>query len=164
MLSKRKSHAFNKDCYLLGMDDQGVRYWLESPSWDCNWYWGFGYIETYTLNDFPNISKDINTHQHWDGFLGEGKSKKSDYDYCHHINESRCFVETVLTDEESWEISDLMSRFYTLKEMANIFHSGTSRLTSNTLHKTKNDDFMKWINELELPALMDRVIKILSPN
>jgi hypothetical protein len=47
MLSKRKSHAFGKDIYLIGKDKSGTNYWLESPSWDCDWYWGFGYIETY---------------------------------------------------------------------------------------------------------------------
>ena len=48
MLNKKKIHVFGKDAYLLGKDDQGIQYWLESPSWDCDWYWGFGYVETYT--------------------------------------------------------------------------------------------------------------------
>ena len=37
--------------YLLGRDEEGINYWLEEPSWDCGWYWGFGYVETYTTNE-----------------------------------------------------------------------------------------------------------------
>ena len=163
MLQKRKSNAFGKDVYLIGKDSNGINYWLESPSWDCEWYWGFGYVETYTSNNNPSLSRDINSHQHWDGFLGKEKAKNDQYGYAHHINESKEFEETVLTESESWEISDLMSRFYTMKTMATILHGGTAHLTSNTKHKTKNDEFMKWINETELPKLMNRVIEILSP-
>ena len=45
-MKKEKRKAFGKKIYLLGKDAEGVKYWLEEASWDCNWYYGFGYIET----------------------------------------------------------------------------------------------------------------------
>ena len=47
-LKKRKSHAFGKDCYLIGRDKYGDLIWLEAAKWDCEWYWGFGYTHTGT--------------------------------------------------------------------------------------------------------------------
>jgi len=169
MLKKRKSNAFGKDIYLIGQDEQGINYWLEAPSWDCGWYWGFGYIETYTNNRYPERSRDINSHSHWCGLVGvqhhydwEKKCNVED-DYVHHVNETKQLKETVLTDHESWELSDLMKRFEVMKDMAEILKHGTGHLTSSGEHKTKNDEFLKWINEVELPELFQAVIKILDP-
>jgi len=170
MLSKRKSHAFGKDIYLIGKDKSGINYWLESPSWDCGWYWGFGYIETYTNNNYPEKSRDIESHSHWSGLVGE--QYKYDFDnkievkdkYVYHINDSRQLVETTLTDKESWELSDLMKRFYILKEMTEVLNCGTANLTSSGDYKTKNDEFLNWINKIELPKLFQAVIKILDPD
>lgn len=50
-MKKEKRHAFGKDIYLLGVDADGTRYWLEAPSWDCGWYWGFGYVEVYDYEE-----------------------------------------------------------------------------------------------------------------
>ena len=49
----------------------GEKIYLSAPSWDCDWYWGFGYIETYTNNNNPNKSKDIKSHQHAENFISE---------------------------------------------------------------------------------------------
>ena len=71
-INKNKSHAFNKDIYLLGSDSDGIKYWLEAPSWDCDRYWGFGYVETYTNNENPSLSKDIKSHSHIESsFMGK---------------------------------------------------------------------------------------------
>lgn len=169
-IAKRKVTVFGDVNYLLGQDADGINYWLEAPKWDCGWYWGFGYIGTYTNNRFPERSRDINSHQHWDSFI-VGEQEHYDFekhayvkdDYVHHLNANKNFVATVLTDNESWELADLMKRFYTMKEMAEILEHGTGHLTSNTEHKTLNDEFRKWINEVELPALFKRVAGILEP-
>ncbi len=58
-MQKQMDHAFNKDVYLLGKDSEGISYWLEAPSWDCGWYWGFGYVETYRSNRKPSTARDI---------------------------------------------------------------------------------------------------------
>lgn len=171
MLQKRKSHAFGKDIYLVGREkgEHGRLVWLESPSWDCGWYWGFGYMETYTNDRSPQIARDIQSHSHWSGFLGKVESydfaKKTWVlgEYRHHINESDLIAETVLTTAESWLISDLMKSFYTLKEAAEVLGRGGSHLTTDPEATTQNVEMAKEINQVILPKIFKRVLAILTP-
>lgn len=158
-LEKRKDHAFGKDVYLLGRDEYGDLIWLEAPSWDCGWYWGFGYVEVYTNQKHPSRSRDIQSHSHFDGLVGF-KTEKGNY--VHHLNESPKIQETVLTDRESWELADLMKTFYTLKEAASIYHNGNSHVSSSAL-SLKNADIAKQINEVDIPRVTARVLEILTP-
>lgn len=162
MLQKRKSHAFGKDVYLLGENENGELLWLESPSWDCGWYWGFGYVETYNYGGRrdPKSCTDIQSHQHFDGLVW---FNDDDHKYIYHINESPSLCETVLTDRESWELSDLMKRFYTLREAAEMFGRGTAHFTSNTRHDSTNKEIATYINEVELPNIFKAVLDILTP-
>ena len=100
-MNKRKSRAFGKDVYLVGINQYDEFVWLEEPSWDCGWYWGFGYLEVYTNQKQPNNSRDITSHTHWN-FNGEMHQWK----------------ETVLTDEELSEVNDMFDAFYSYKEIA----------------------------------------------
>lgn len=63
-MKKQITHAFNKQIYLLGKNKHNKLVWLEEPSWDCDWYWGFGYMETYTNNTNPSKARDISSHTH----------------------------------------------------------------------------------------------------
>lgn len=158
-ICKRQSRAFNKDLYLVGETKDGEFVWLESPSWDCNWYWGFGYMETFTNNLHPERARGISSHQHFEGFVGF-KNEKGDY--VHHINESPMLKSTVLSDKESWELSDLMKQFYTLKDTAAIYHTGNAHLTSGGIDN-KNPAGEKEINEVIMPKIFARIIEILTP-
>lgn len=40
LLAKKTINKFGKH-YLLGINKEGKHIWLEEPSWDCGWYWGF---------------------------------------------------------------------------------------------------------------------------
>ena len=156
-MNKKISRAFGKDIYLLGKNEYGEFIWLESPSWDCDWYWGFGYVETYTNNKRPDLARDVSSHSHFNGLVWH----KDNGEYIYHINE---IMETPLTDSESWELSDLMKRFYTLRESAEVFHRGNANYTSKTGHDSTNHEMEKYINEVELPKIFARIIEILSPN
>ena len=68
-----------EDYYLIGKDNTGERVWLEKPSWDCGWYWGFGYLQTMQGNREPSRARDINSHTHWDSRVDE--SHKNAYDW-----------------------------------------------------------------------------------
>lgn len=149
-IKKKKSHAFGKDIYLLGVDKHGDKLWLEAASWDCNWYWGMGYVETYTNQDNPSIAKDITSHSHVDGLLKD----------CHHFNE--VLIESVLTDKESWELADLYKSFYTLKDTAEIFHTGNSNLTTTGID-LKDKQLETHINKVVLPKIFERIYEILTP-
>lgn len=172
MLEKRKviARPGRKTVYLLGADKDGILYWIEEASWNCGWYWVFGYVETYTNNAKPQISRDIQSHQHFDGFIGKQESYNLEKrcwqlssNYVHHLNdEHSVFAETVLTDNESWQLSELMKRFYILKETAELFGRGGAYI-SEADENLKRPEIVKEINEVILPALFEEVYSLLSP-
>ena len=145
-MKKQTTVAFNKKIYLLGKDAEGTKYWLEAPSWDCDWYWGFGYVETYTNNNCPSKAADINSHQHFDSlFLND--SKVSAFDSFKEF-----FKETTLDQKEIHLLIDYMSSFYKLKDVAKTLGVGYSNMTETA----------KEINEKILPAIFKRIDILLS--
>ena len=145
-MKKQTTVAFNKKIYLLGKDAEGTKYWLEAPSWDCDWYWGFGYVETYTNNDCPSRARDIESHQHFDG-LFLNNSTVSAFDTFKAF-----FKETTLDQKEIHLLIDYMSSFYKLKDVAKTLGVGYSNMTETA----------KEINEKILPAIFKRIDILLS--
>lgn len=159
ILPKKKSHAFGKDCYLLGRhkDDRGI-IWLEASSWDCGWYWGFGHIETYTNQMNPSKAKDILSHSHFNSLVGH----KEGGSYIYHLNE--VLTDSTLTDNESWILSDLMKTAYALRETAEIYRRGGSNLSGGgKLDVLVDKEQLTKINEVQLPAIFDKIYQLLSP-
>ena len=156
-MKKQTTIAFNKKIYLLGADAEGTKYWLEAPSWDCGWYFGFGYVETYTNNNYPNRSRDINSHQHFDSlFLND--SKVNAFDAFREF-----FKETTLDKKEIWLLIDYMHSFYTLKKAAEVFGTGYSHMTEKAkLSEVQNIEMAKEINEKMLPAIFKQIDILLS--
>jgi len=175
VLNKEKSHAFRKDIYLLGEDKEGTKYWLESPTWDCDWYWGFGYVETYTNNKNPHIARDISSHQHIDSsFMGQMEkydSKKGCFvkaDYIHNIYDAPLLDKTTFTENEGWKLSELFKQFYLLKDMAAYCHKKpVVGCNCTTVHEVDNNDNVKgWydeINKVMIPKITNEILRILTP-
>lgn len=155
-MKKQISKAFGKTIYLLGKDKDGIKYWLEEPSWDCGWYWGFGYIETYTNNNDPTHSRDIESHQHFDSlFLNQNKCARDAF--------KEFFVETPLSDDEIWELVDYMKTFYTLEGVAELFKHGYSHQTERAKIETlTREDLTKEVNEKMLPELFNKIRDLLT--
>lgn len=154
---KRKDFTFNKDIYLLGQDADGTNYWLEAASWDCDWYWGFGYIETYTNNNNPSRARDIESHSHFDS-LG-AKENKNLYDAF-----KEKFIVTPLSDKELWTLCELMKSFYTAKKYAEMLHTGGAHYTTNPCRDIiQNDKEYNRINKIVIPAICKEVYALLSP-
>lgn len=156
-MEKKMVRVFGKENYLLGVDESGIRYYLQKESWDCGWYWGLGYVETFTNNRNPERSKDISSHQHFDGLFFKN-TRKNGYDAFKEF-----FVETPLTNNEIWELVDLMRTAYTLRESAELFGRGYSHYTSKAkLEDVVKPDYVENINQVMIPAVMDRVRTILT--
>lgn len=156
-MKKRTEEAFGKEVYLLGKDEYGILYWLCEPSFDCNWYWGFGYISSYTDNDNPKWARDICTHQHFQMFL-DGIHGNFYVDAWKYF-----FNESTLSDEEVWHLMELMKTAYALKEMAAIYHRGGSNISKPICKKLLiNTDKEKEINEILLPKIFEEIKKLLS--
>lgn len=156
-MNKEKLYKFGKNIYLLGRrKEDNKKVYLEDASWDCGWYWGFGYLETYT-NENIEIARDIQTHSHFDTDILKGKSHGFD-------NFKEYFSETPLSDDEIWEICDYMQTFYTLRETAEIFGRGYSHFTEAAkIDKLKIDEYVENINKNLLPLLFDKIRNILTP-
>ena len=73
---------------------------LEKHSWDCGWYWGFGYIG------------NKNTHFHFDSLLENTKYA------------SEIFKQTNISDSDWWVIRDLFKQAYALKAAAETYRYG----------------------------------------
>ena len=142
IMDKRISHAFGKDVYLLGKDKDNEIVWLESPKWDCGWYWGFGYIETYTNRNNPSMAKDISSHTHWDTI---------------HENAFNAFSEKTFSENEYKELKELFVKFYKLRKKADNLHSKLEY--KNKYSKKRYND----INKIEIPFITMKIINILKP-
>jgi hypothetical protein len=138
-------NVFSNNIYLLGVDENNIKYWLNSPSWDCEWYWGFGYIHTYTNNNNPEKSKDIDSLSHIGGYSNP-PYKDQDYNF---LNDS-ILIKTTYNLEEKKELIELFNEFYSLRGQAN---------------KAHNTDNAIWIglNKFDLPKVINRIIEILTP-
>ncbi len=159
MMKKRKSHAFGKDCYLLGKGKDGLYYWLEKAKWDCDWYWGLGYIKSYTNSKCPECSKDIFSHRHFDTlFLKCNSTHKIYVDAWNDF-----FEESVLTEKEVWTLMELMKTAYLTREYSDMLFRGSSGISSNTAESIiKNDTEYERINDIVIPEIMKRVYNLLS--
>lgn len=155
-MKKKKTHAFSKDVYLLGMDKNGTYYWLEQAKFECSWYWALGYVETYTNNKDPERARDINSHQHFDELFFSGPSHGFD-------NFKNFFVETPLSDAEIWQVMEIMKSLYTAREFSDMIYRGGSNYTKNPCADTIKDLAQyKKINEAVIPALLEKLYQILS--
>ena len=149
-LEKKKSHAFGKDVYLIGSIDGKYR-WLEAPKWDCGWYWGFGYVEEYTSHQYPNISKDIVSHQHMSSLLING------YEFSK-------FDGIVLNDKEKWQFAELFKQFYLLREMAEFSHKEkpSCNIAESLVDHGNLKSWNEEINTVMIPKITSKILELLG--
>ena len=155
-MKKTTSTAFGKKVYLLGADDDGVYYWLKEACWDCGWYWGGGYVSTYTNNKNPQKAKDINSHRHFNGLFFNGN--KNGFNAFKDF-----FNETPFSDGEIWQICKLLKSFYVAREYSDFLHREGAHYTTNKASATiKNDAEYNRINKSVIPSIMYKLYKILE--
>lgn len=155
-MKKNSFSKFGHKYYLLGTDKEGIKYFLEEASWDCDWYWGGGYIETFTNNTNPVCSRDIDSHHHFNlMFL---TYNKNGFDMFKDF-----FKETPFTDNEIWKICELMKSFYVAREYSDMIYRGGAHYTSNPAKETIiNKDEYTRINKVVIPTIMTELYKILE--
>lgn len=144
--------------YLGKNDDEKI--YLSAPSWDCGWYWGFGYIgsnnrhyhidglttiETYNYEAKAFTHKSVNLY---DGFK-------------EHFGDT--FI--VKRDKDIWTLAELFKSFYTLRETAEMLGSGSAHLTNNPCKDLIiNKAEVERINNVVLPQIFEEIYKILHRN
>ena len=151
-MNKQIKYCGGEKMYLLGKNKlTGKKVWLVAPSWDCDWYWGFGYLEQF------NNRNNLESHTHFDSQFFN-RPNKSGFDA---FNEY--FSECVLTTNEIWELLDYMRTFYSLKNCAGVFHRGGSHYTDSAVfNEMKDDSVYNLINHEKLPALFKRIDNLLK--
>jgi len=110
-----------------------TRIYIDKPSFDCEWYWSFGYLgnkdEHYHLNGYQN-GRNTDIHS----------ALSSDYD----LNPS--------IEKNLWVFCELALSIYKLKESAELFHLGGAHMTTNPHRKSlKKISYERTINEKLLP-------------
>ena len=154
-MKKKISSAFGKKQYLLGVDKEGIYYWLEEASWDCEWYWGFGYIETFTNNKNPQLAKDINSHSHFDVMFFNNRGGYTAF--------TEFFEDMTVDEEELWELLELMKTFYILSEYSECIHRGGAHYTTNPIAEDiKSTSEYDRINKVLIPKITNEVYSLLS--
>jgi len=89
------------DKILLGNTTQYGRLYLSKHSWDCGWYWGFGYIGNSSL------------HMHIESLIN------GEYDVNKIFDGS-----TGITQDQWWIIRDLFTQAYALQKAAEVYQYG----------------------------------------
>ena len=142
-----------KPVYLLGADKKGIYYWLGEPDFYCGWYWWFGFVETYTCNEKPNLSLDIKSNEHAIHFYKEWAAGR--------------LVETTFSDEEKWALCELFDDFYLLRDLAEAQYREDGQLGHYTnkchgvnFHNVIRDGLN--INRDCIPFVMAKIVSILS--
>lgn len=152
-MKKQTIEKFGKKYYLLGTrKEDNKKVWLEQASFDCDWYWGIGYIEV-----FNRTYTDIDEHTHFDSLFLETNVYNSFKDY---------FNETTLNDNEIWQLLELMHTIYRLRKYSDTIYQNGSHITSNNIeNKIFSEDIYKKmynkINNEDIPKLLKEVYNLL---
>ena len=152
-MNKEVRKVNGKYQFLLGKKD-GEKYWLEKASFDCEWYWGIGYVESYRGNG--SSDRSWTSHQHFDGlFLKPAKFVEGFKEF---------FDETPFNSDEIWEILELMQSAYTCRKYSDMLHTGGSHITSRVrVDLIKNDAEYGRLNNAVIPTILNTLYKILAP-
>lgn len=119
----------------------GENIYLSAPSWDCGWYWGFGYIG------------NSNCHYHIDSVIENNlESLEKEFSEALYIAPSLRL-----------KFIELFKTFYDLKNVAEIYNRGGSQITKNPcVDIIKNSIEVERINKVILPAIFDAIYDILE--
>lgn len=136
-LGKLKSDA--------GSYADGEVIWLTKHSWDCGWYWSFGYLG----------NRDC--HFHFDSILFL-KDSKGNILY----TASDLFQETNISDKEWWVIRDLFVQAYALQKAAEVYrHGGHQTSQKGVTDVIQNLEMSNRLNE-DLKKLLDTLWDFVS--
>lgn len=151
-MKKEVRNVRGKFQFLLGMKD-GECYWLEQASWDCDWYWGLGYVESY--RGHGRADRSWSSHQHFDGlFLKPAKFVDGYKEF---------FDEQPFTDEEIWTLLELMQSAYIARKYAEMLYTGGAHTAFNPARDyIMNGAEYDRINKKVIPSIMNEVYRLMK--
>lgn len=140
ILNKKVLNTFDDTYYLIGIDHDDIEYYLVRGTFDCDWYWSGGYIETFTT-----YYNDIHSHEHYDTAIINGEKLSNPTG-----NFDKIFKNTTLREDEIWQFHELMHTFYIAKNAMEMAHRGGAGVSSNPKlrDKIENEDIYNYYNDL----------------
>ena len=139
-----KQTIFKEDFKMgIGKTDDRNTVVLKAPSFDCGWYWGFGYLSNKWV------------HYHMNGLmitdnLFDGLKKE--------FGDSL----VIKNEKDLWTFCELMKTFYTLKDTAEVLERGGSNYGDNPIKNIiQNKKEANRINKKVMIALFDAIENIL---
>lgn len=136
-----------KDFRIGVMDGRGVM--LRVPSFDCWWYWGFGYLG----------NRDCRFHlDHLDS-MDSKLANKNLYDQLIGL-----FGDSLtIPKDRLWTFCEIVKTIYTLKEAAEVFGRGGSRYTQNPDKNALTvPEYVRHINDELIPMQIRSLWALLS--
>ena len=122
------------DKIYLGNTTQCGGLYLSKHSWDCGWYWGFGYIGNNSC------------HMHIDSLMGAEYDIRSIFD-----------KGSPITQNQWWIIRDLFTQAYALKKAAEVYQHGGHQTTKPGITDCiKNLEMAALINK-DLEIVLNKV-------
>ena len=126
------------------------RIYLSTPTFDCDWYWGFGYLGNshchYPLDSYQ-AEQGSGEHRNIDMF----DALSTDYDLCSALKDTG----------NLWKFCELFKTAYALAEVAKVFKRGGSHYSKNPCQELlKNPGMYEHINFVLLPTLFKEMDKI----
>lgn len=156
MENKEVFEWHGKKYFYLGTDEDGLKYYLEEGHFDCDWYWGFGYVVTFDNNLNPVDSEDYDFFTHFDTLFFT--KNRNGYD---EFKESLSNIP--LTDSEVWTLVELMKSFYTARAYSDMLHTGGSNYTTNPLaDMIRSEVEYNRLNKEVIPSIINEVYKLLG--
>ena len=123
-----------KDKVYLGNTTEYGKLYLSKHSWDCGWYWGFGYIGNSRL------------HMHIDSLIGTESNVDKIFD-----------KGTPITQSQWWIIRDLFKQAYALQKAAEVYQYGGHQTTKPGITDgIKNLEMAALINK-DLKIVLNKV-------
>lgn len=130
---------------------------IDRPTWDCGWYWGFGYLERW--NDRKG---DIDFHSHIDHEFGTNKDGRR-VNWYEGMQELLDQGDVFVDDHDRWKFLEIVKTIYNLKMTAEVLGRCGSHYASNPLSdEIYNPIEVRRINEDLIPKLIDEMYKVLG--
>jgi len=141
-----------KNFFGIRKDDES-RINITSPTWDCGWYWSFGYLgnknEHYHLSSYSD-GRNISMY---DALL-------ADYELNPILLGN---ADKFGSFPRLWEFCELAKTAYTLKETAEVLGRGGSHYCTNPCKDIIiNTAEVERINKVVLPAIFAKIDKLFS--
>lgn len=151
-MKKQVIEKFGKKYYLLGTrKEDNKKVWLEQGTFNCDWYWGIGYVEVFNHN-----YTDIDEHRHFNTLFLNSYDTFKDY-----------FKEITIENNEIWQLLEFMTTIYQLRNFSDTIYLKGSHITNNNTEELLfNEDIYKKmydnINNEDIPKLLEQVYKMLE--